>query len=243
MNTITLANHQLTYHVAYQKNRKTLQLKILSSTHLEIIAPNNLPKASIEKVLYKKCNWIVKQITHLKVMKENPINKSIVHGATVLYLGQPYTLVFTDSLSIKPTIHLEDHQIVISLTNTPEAARMVEPILKQWYVENACSILSEKTTLWATQIHVQPQRITIKEQKTRWGSCSSKGNINYNWRIVMAPPEVIDYLVIHELCHLLVPNHSALFWQAVSTFSPNCKTHRTWLQTNGPLLMGMLQKM
>jgi len=244
MNTIMLANHQLTYHVIYKKSRKTIQLKILTNTHLEVTVPNNFPNASIEKILHDKCNWIVKQILHLSDTMANPINKSITHGATVLYFGTPHTLVFTNGHGSRPTIHLKDNQIItdIPLLNTAQTNLLRESLLKQWYLDSASNILSTKTSLWAAKINVQPKRITIKEQKTRWGSCSSKGNLNYNWRIVMAPPEVIDYLVIHELCHLLVPNHSVLFWQEVGKFSPNFKNHRTWLKTNGRILMGILQK-
>ncbi|MBP2627380.1 MAG: hypothetical protein H6Q68_2091 [Firmicutes bacterium] len=243
MNTITLESSQLTYHVIYQKNRKTIQLKVLTSTHLEITAPNNFPNASIQKILHKKRNWIVKQILHLSNAMSNPINKSITHGARVLYLGAPHTLIFTSNYCSQPTIHLKDNQIIIDTPNinTAQTTPLAESLLRQWYLESASNILSAKTSLWAAKINVQPQRITIKEQKTRWGSCSSKGNLNYNWRIVMAPPEVIDYLVIHELCHLRVPNHSALFWQVVGKFSPNFKNHRTWLQTNGTILMGILK--
>jgi len=242
MNTITLGNDQLTYHVIYKKNRKTIQLRILTSTHLEITAPNKFPNASIEKIIHEKCNWIVKQISKMSSVMENPINKSIAHGATVLYLGTPHTLVFTNHGS-RPTIRSTEHQIIIDipLLNTVLTTSFAESLLKQWYLDNASNLLSAKTSFWAAKINVQPKRITIKDQKTRWGSCSSKSNLNYNWRIVMAPLEVIDYLVIHELCHLRVPNHSALFWQEVGKFSPNFKSHRTWLQTNSPLLMAILQ--
>lgn len=243
MNIITLENYQLTYHVSYQKNRKTIQLKILTSTHLEIIAPNKFPNTSIEKILHKKCNWIIKQILHLSTAMANPINKSITHGATVLYLGTPHTLIFTNNHGSRPTIHLKGDQIIIDipLINTAQTTSLAESLLKQWYLDSARNILSAKTFLWAAEINVQPQRISIKEQKTRWGSCSSKGNLNYNWRILMAPLEVIDYLVIHELCHLRIPNHSAMFWQEVSKFSPNFKIHRTWLKTNCAMLMNILQ--
>lgn len=243
MNTITLANHQLTYHIIYQKKRKTVQLKILSSTHLEITAPNKFPQASVEQILHKKCNWIIKKIQHLATIAANPLNKSIIHGATILYLGQPYTLVFTNTQDAKPTIYLEDHQIIINspLITMEQNPSWAETLLKQWYWDRASTLLSAKTSHWAGKINVKPQRITIKEQKTRWGSCSSTGNINYNWRIIMAPPDVIDYLVIHELCHLRVPNHSATFWQEVGKSSPCFKQHRTWLKDNSRILMDILQ--
>lgn len=241
MNMITLANHPLTYHLIYQKNRKSLQLKILSSTHLEIIAPNKFPKSDIKQILEDKSNWIIKKILHLAAIKENPTNKSIAHGAAVLYLGQNHTLRFTKSPNHPNTIHLHDQNIFINFLSEDTAP--VNSLLKKWYINEARLLLLSKTALWANIINVHPQRIAIKEQKTRWGSCSSKCNINYNWRIIMAPPEVIDYLVIHELCHLRIPNHSSLFWQEVSKFSPKFKEHRKWLKNNGVMLMNFLQNL
>ena len=243
MNTIQLANYQLTYHVIYQRKRATLQLKILSSTHLQITAPSKFPTTSIEQILHKKCNWIVKKIQHLITVAENPINKSITHGASILYLGQPHTLLLKNIQCVKPSISLEDRQIIINSPpiTTGQTTSFPEELLKQWYRDKASTLLSEKTLQWAAKIKVEPQRITIKEQKTRWGSCSSKGNINYNWRIIMAPLDVIDYLIIHELCHLRVPNHSAAFWQEVSKASPLFKQHRTWLKNNSKILMDILQ--
>lgn len=240
MNMIALGNHSLTYHVIYQKNRKTLQLKMISSTQLEIVAPNKFPISNIEKILHEKSDWIIKKVRHLATAMSNPTNKSITHGAAVLYLGQTYTLQFIETQNHHPTIHLHDDKIMINFSSKKSLSP--DSLLKQWYFDNARTLLFTKTSLWAAKINVQPQRLTIKEQKTRWGSCSSKHNINYNWRIIMAPPEVIDYLVIHELCHLRVPNHSSLFWQEVSKFSPNFKKNREWLKTNGTLLMNFLEK-
>lgn len=243
MNTIKIDNHQLTYTVSYQRNRKSIQLKITSPNHLNITAPTKFPKEGIEKILFEKNKWIVKQIAKLKAATTNPINKSIGHDATVLFLGQPHTLKFIIKDTNKPAVHLEGNQIILTLP--PLAAKdtvtIPRTLLRQWYIDCAVKNLSSKTSLWASTIGVHPKRITIKEQKTRWGSCSSRGNINYNWRIIMAPSEVIDYLVIHELCHLRIPNHSQTFWQEVEKFSPQFKEHRIWLRTNGMILMDLLQ--
>jgi len=241
MNKITLQNYPLTYHVTFQKNRRTLQIKLLSSSHLEITVPNNYPKESMEALLYKKSSWIIKRLSHLAAMDENPLNKSIKNGATVLYLGEPHTLIFLNSQDSSPTITLKNNQIILHIPVTDiQNPSLLAHLLREWYWKKAQELLVAKTIFWSKTIQVQPQRVTIKDQKTRWGSCSSKGNINYNWRIIMAPPEVIDYLIIHELSHLHVLNHSSLFWQEVSNYSPRYKEHRTWLQTNGSLLMKIL---
>ncbi len=101
----------------------------------------------------------------------------------------------------------------------------------------AREILSQSAHYWASRMGARYGRIAIREQKTRWGSCSAKGNLNFNWRLILAPPEIRDYVVIHELCHLAYLNHSKEFWNKVAEFCPEYKTHRRWLKENGHTLM------
>ncbi len=238
MYQLQINEHSLTYTITYQK-RKTIQFKLATTTHLEVIAPNKTTTAAIENLLHTKSKWILTQISRLKNIAENPVNKSLATGAQILYLGQPHTLAITRTLQANLVITLQEHQIAIQLPSTYRFTD-VQPFLRKWYIESAARILSYKTSLWANRIEVNPEQIYIKDQKTRWGSCSSCGNIHYNWRIIMAPPEVVDYLVIHELCHLRVPNHSVKFWQEVGRFTPQFKQHRKWLRVNGALLGGIL---
>jgi predicted metal-dependent hydrolase len=121
-----------------------------------------------------------------------------------------------------------------------DSSLLAYDMLRRWYIENATHHFAEKTTFWAGRIAVQPAKISIRDQKTRWGSCSSRGNINFNWRIVMAPPEIMDYLVIHELCHMRIPNHSSLYWQLVEQFMPEYRQRRDWLKHNSRLLTRIL---
>lgn len=239
MNTFTIDNHQLTYAINYYKKRKSIQLKLENPQHLLITAPSGIPKDIIENIISQKSRWIIKQITRLTLLLANPVNKRICHDSTILFLGQPHILKFNYQDITTPAVYLQDRQIVVNLP--PPEHQDNEPLLRalirQWYIRCATETLTAKTVFWASAMKVTPRKITIKEQKTRWGSCSSKGNINYNWRIIMAPPEVIDYLVIHELCHLCIPNHSQAFWHTVEKYCVHYNKRRSWLRTNGALLM------
>ena len=107
---------------------------------------------------------------------------------------------------------------------------------KNLYRRKAEEILRKRTLYFAKMMGVQFNRITIKEQKTRWGSCSNSHNLNFNWKLVLAPPEVLDYVVVHELCHIKEMNHSNAFWSEVEKVLPDYKTRRTWLKENGWML-------
>lgn len=103
-------------------------------------------------------------------------------------------------------------------------------------IETARKRIPERAAYYAEIIGVTYGRITIREQKSRWGSCSSKGNLNFNWKLVLAPPEVLDYVVVHELCHRLQMNHSTAFWNEVERILPDYRERRKWLKENGWLL-------
>ena len=105
--------------------------------------------------------------------------------------------------------------------------------LKNWYQTRALEKLKEKTKRYAAILGVNPQSVDVKEYKARWGSCSSSGDVSYNWRIIIAPHHIVDYIVVHELCHLLEHNHGAKYWKHVQTVIPNYKECRHWLKTHG----------
>lgn len=218
--------------------RKTVQIKLLAPDQLQIAAPMRTTLSQLETIILTKADWIVKQAEKLKALSETTINSEVTEGSQVLYLGNPYTI------AVKKAPHAEAYCFgnILSICCPLDGSRTVEMILKDWYISSATAIFKDRTSFWAPRLGVTPQRIAIKDQKTRWGSCSSTRTITYNWRVIMAPPAVQDYLVVHELSHMLVPNHSPKYWQLVETILPDYKIHRKWLKDNGRLLSRILQQ-
>lgn len=105
----------------------------------------------------------------------------------------------------------------------------IQTLMEEWYRKKAREIFTKRVEYFAPQIGKRVNRIAIRGQHTRWGSCSSKGNLNFNWRLMLAPPEIIDYVVVHELCHLLHMNHSKDFWHSVEAILPDYKQRKKWL--------------
>lgn len=216
--------------------RKTVQIKLLAPDQLQIAAPTRTTLSQLETMVLTKAEWIVRQAEKLEALSATTINSAVVEGSQVLYLGTPYTIVI--KRATQPEAYCYNN--ILSISCPWDGSRTAETILKDWYIASATAIFKEKTSFWAPRLGVTPQRITIKDQKTRWGSCSSTRTITYNWRVVMAPPAVQNYLVVHELSHMLVPNHSPRFWQLVETILPDYKIHRKWLKDNGRLLSRIL---
>lgn len=114
---------------------------------------------------------------------------------------------------------------------TPYERRLEAP-----YREAAKEYIPKRVAYYAGLLAIDYNTITIRDQKTRWGSCSSKGNLSFSWRLILAPPKVLDYVVVHELCHRMEMNHSPRFWALVESIMPDYKTHRKWLKENGEKL-------
>lgn len=105
--------------------------------------------------------------------------------------------------------------------------------VRRHYIQIARDIFTQKTAYYAALMNVTYGRISIREQKTRWGSCSSQGNLNFNWRLIFAPEEVLDYVVVHELAHRREMNHSKAFYDIVAAVLPDYKKQKKWLKENG----------
>ena len=113
----------------------------------------------------------------------------------------------------------------------------IKTYIDKWYVKEAYKRLEEKVIRYSEIIGVSPTEMKVRNYKTRWGSCDRKGRLTFNFHLIKAPHPIVDYVVIHELCHMIEPNHSKFFWDEVAKFDPSFKSHKKWLKGNGNLLI------
>ena len=152
-----------------------------------------------------------------------------------MYFGTPYPLNIHHAEIDTPQVELKWN---IFLAKTPIAndqqliANGLRQAFTRWYTKTGTEAISYRAEYFAHLIGVTFNKLRLKEVKTLWGSCSPKNNLTFNWKLVMAPAEVIDYVVVHELCHLRERNHSKRFWTLVKEFAPDYKVHRKWLKEN-----------
>ena len=131
---------------------------------------------------------------------------------------------------------IQKHETELAKTASYHLSDAQKLSLEKRYRELARRYIEQRVQHYTKLLNVSYQNITIREQKTRWGSCSSKGTLSFHWRLILAPPKVLDYVVVHETCHLLFMNHSKEFWLEVENLMPDYQTHRTWLKKNGARL-------
>ena len=152
----------------------------------------------------------------------------------VSILGKQYNVEVSSKKFLKDRVVFADSTITIFLSE--DNSKHPKIIFEKWIREYARKVITDRTKFLANQFGFKFNKISIREQSTRWGSCSSEKNLNFNWKLVMATPEILDYVVIHELCHTVEMNHAKSFWNLVEKCMPSYLTHRRWLKTSGHLL-------
>ncbi len=235
MNQYNNARGSFNYSIK-RSNRKTVSIIVEADSSVRILAPSKMNQTAIEALLDKKTEWIT---THLdKMANRKVVPLAFETGNHMLYLG--------DSLRLKviTVIGKREEKIfvsggVISAYTSNAAPEYVKKNLTNWFRLRSEEIINERVAFYTQKMGKIPNRVVVKTQTKRWGSCSSKRDIFLNWRLVFAPIEVIDYVIIHELCHLVFMNHSSNFWHLVETFDSKYKTHRSWLKENGQQLFQM----
>ena len=213
--------------------KKTASIKIEQGV-VQVIVPKNLPQKEIDDLLKQKSDWIRKKLI---IQQSVPVSKpkEFVSGESFTYLGRNYRLkVLTGQL--QPVKLKQGYlQVTVPVEQKSDQA-LIRKLLQDWYLDRASEKLEQKTVKYAQQIGVQPSKIRVREYKSRWGSCSVRGEVSYNWRIIISPNPVVDYVVVHELCHLIHHNHSKQYWNQVRSIVPDYQSKRDWLKTNAGLL-------
>lgn len=162
-------------------------------------------------------------------------------GRAIPFRGRELELRVVEDASLGRS-RLEERDGGLLLRRSPEDDAHNHDLLRAWYVEKARVVFEERAAFWAGAMKLSYARIRIADQRTLWGSCTREGTLSFNWRIVMAPTETLDYLVIHELAHLRELNHSKRFWAIVAVHCPDWKVHRRWLREHSRRLKTTIRR-
>ena len=214
--------------IIFSKKRMTVSIQV-NPHGIKVRSSYWLTKYEIKQFLLKNELWIKQKVNEQKSKVKTKLD--LIDNQEMHLSGKRFILKVTSNIIPKPRI--ENNRLYLS--NHPDILRGFGTLRKQIQIivkEYAYNLLLEKTKSFSLIMSVNPVSIKIKDYKSRWGSCSFKGDISYNWKIIFAPIEVIEYLIIHELSHLIFFNHSKEFWLKVEEFQPNFKNYRKWLKNN-----------
>tara|TARA_B110000305_G_scaffold156104_1_gene172777 strand:- start:104 stop:763 length:660 start_codon:yes stop_codon:yes gene_type:complete len=206
-----------------KSKRKTLSISINENAQLIVRAPNRISDARIQEFINEKSSWIIKNKNLIKLRLQNTEKDQ----NNLLYLGE-YFPIKKNIKSLKK-VSFNGEEFITNLENQSQLSNA----LKIWYKDKFKELAIPRLNYFVDKYGLTVNQVRLKRQKTLWGSCSSRNNINLNFLLIMAPLKVIDYVIIHELVHTIHKNHSANFWSAVEDIMPNYKDPKNWLKENG----------
>lgn len=213
------------YALIRSAKRRTLCLQISPQGRVRLLVPARTQQSDIDNFLKAKADWIARTLTKLK---SAPPVRPFTSGLQIPYLDS------TLSLDLTPTTHTARVQRIgnVLQVRAPNA-HTGRAVTERWYRQEARAHSVDRIIYFAPRVGRTPTQIRIAGQKTRWGSCSTLGTISLNWRLMLAPSALFDYVIAHELCHLLAPHHGASFWAEMARVMPDYEARRKTLHAIG----------
>lgn len=213
-----------------RSRRKRVSLQVLPDARLIVRAPKWATHAEIQALLERKAEWILRQQVRARERAADVVKKTFTEGERFLFLGNSYPLVLVDSGRKPLTFDGDFFYLKRSWIDRGDAAFV------RWYKEQALVVITGRVETLAEREGLSYGHIRISSAERRWGSCSRSGNLNFSWKLALAPQPAIDYVVAHEVAHLKHPNHSLRFWEYVERLMPDYKKEKMWLKKQGHML-------
>lgn len=236
MECIKYGTKQIEYSVKRGKRKKTLAINVTPAAQVVVLAPRFVSREKIKTIVAKKARWILEKQGYFKKLDTLFPEKEFISGEQILFLGRRYRLkvrrILKESSDGPKLVGRRVSVLVSKNLDAQKRKEKIRDVLIGWYLSQATRIIKQRVNRYSKLLNMEPQEVVIKDQKKRWGSCASNGILRFNWKIAMAPISIVDYIVVHELCHLKIKNHSSDFWRFVSLALPNYQRRRDWLKNN-----------
>jgi predicted metal-dependent hydrolase len=219
------------YDIVRSPKRRKLRITVERDRAVVVRAPVNATDGEIARVVNAKRQWILEKLRHPQKYRnrQHPPGKEVVNGESAPYLGRDYRIEIVDTPSGKVEFDYEFRVPPNQRTNRRK-------VLRNWYMAQAKEKILQRAAQYARSLGVEFEAVRIVDNRYRWGSCTVKNNINFNWRLIKAPMFVIDYVIVHELAHLMEANHTDRFWGIVRTHAPAAEKATNWLREHGQML-------
>jgi predicted metal-dependent hydrolase len=220
----------LEYKIVRSHKRRTLTITVERDRSLVVRAPDGMSDDEVKRIVDAKRQWIFEKTRHPQKYKDRmPPGKEIVNGESAPYLGRDYRIHVGET---------ESGQVELSRLFTVPPAQQAKrrEVLKDWYIAEAKEKILARVEQHAHELGVEFSSARIVDNRYRWGSCTVGDSVNFNWRLIKAPMFVIDYVIVHELAHLIQGNHTPAFWNIVRANTPTMEKAKDWLKEHGQML-------
>ena len=225
--THTFLDETIAYEIFYKK-RKTMGIYIDAYGGVEVRVPKDTPEERVIQLLEEKWDWIQRTTKKMKERVVGHKEKVYETGEVFQYLGDAYPIEIVQAINIlQEHVVIEGDKLIIYVQQHED--ERVKQALKRFYYQKCKALVESRIRYYQSHFKLKPRSIKITDNKSRWGSCDSNLQLTFNWKLAMAPLEVIDYIVVHEMCHMVHLNHDRSFWRLVGKMLPDYKERESWL--------------
>ncbi len=223
----TLIVDDLHFELRRSARRKTLELTLERDGALIVKAPPGVDEATLAAFVREKKYWLYTKIAEKQALQQEVGSREFVSGEGFAYLGRSYRLLLVDAQDVP--LKLEAGRFKLRRGDVGAGREH----FVAWYTGHATTWLRRRVLSWATRMDVKPTSIEVRNLGFRWGSCGHGGRVHFHWATILLPPGLVDYVIVHELAHLLEPNHTPEFWQRVQRAMPDYERRKAALAAEG----------
>lgn len=224
------------YTIARSARRRSISIEIRAGK-VVLRAPIDVADSVLLAFLQQKMAWVKRKVAEQQTRALVIPERHYAEGLLLPFMDQTLSLVI--GIGKVAAVQRVDNNLHVLLSNRSAHPReqQIKRLVSRWYEQQALQLLTQKTLMLSSSLNLSCTQVTIKATRSKWGHCTSRGAIQYNWQILLAPEPIVDYLVVHEVSHLRHPNHSAEFWGLVASICPDFKQRRAWLKHQGSQLI------
>jgi predicted metal-dependent hydrolase len=233
--TIISGDTLISYDITFSRKRSTVVIVVHHSGRVEVKAPSWVPKSIIRDHVMKKSKWLLKKLAELDPFSGQPVQRTYTEGEPFLFLGKEYFLRLVHENN-HPHVRIRERYLEVYIPGHIQEDMYTDFIrtrIAEWYRQQAIRVISEKIQVFSSLQKINPPGFRVKNIKKRWGSCSHRDQLNFNMKIVMAPIDQLEYVVMHEISHIRHKNHSSRFWEDLGKMMPDYQGRKERLKKNG----------
>ena len=240
MPTFRFGTTDVDYSVRHQPDKPDITIAVDWTNGLSVVAPEGIEHQQIEATLKRKARWILRKLAEFEEIRPSTTKYEFISGEKFPYLGRQYRLTVLKREDVDDvTMMFQNGRFVATTPSACDAVWREERFrraFRQWCISHGHPKVQQRIELFAPRLGLHPSKVVVKDQQSRWGSCTKNGTININWKVLMAPMRIVDYVVVHELGHMVHADHSSEFWTVVSSVMPDYDERKEWLRVHGPTL-------
>lgn len=215
------------------KDRDTMSISVEPPNYILVVAPTGMPEEDIKGIVKSRGRWIVQKLFEFRNIDAKRVNREFVNGESFMYLGRNYSLQIHVDETLQNNFKVKLSRGKFNVYVKEKSDEIIKEAMESWYREKTEEQVRKRIKYYQKFFEKKPSDIKVKEQKKRWASCTSKNELLFNWRCGMARATALDYIVVHEICHMYYKNHSQEFWDLVASVMSDYESRKEWLRDNG----------